>query len=750
MAINAASTLLQLSPTRPIDLGPPDDGLEVQRLKLMQQQFAETMRANRQQEEMARQREAGDQRRAELAQQVQREKIEADAAAKQEERKRALMDQFAQYRDKGDIEGIEALMPSMQAAGANIDRLGQDDSGLPTYQIDWDAAATEQAEGERLAQAMPYGPDETAVQSLDRMGALGMPMGRGNLDDPRTAAPNTTEDTFGKALAASAHYDETGEAMRQPDAPDIMGAVPKDVVDFGAMQAQAAQRLDPALGALQNAYPERYQGSVGETNAAAAGMALPAPAALEAATKLRQGPDAAMARDFAVEDDLKKKDAEQLKPLSRKDILELEQGGGKKLKEMYDNRGISDTFTRSAGAQAILDILSDDDPNNDMSIAFELPNMLGSRGAQSNKDLAVALGLDAMSTIDKIGEAIVGIIKGGFSGMRKETLMGIVRNKMEKDDDLIYEFLDAADEASKNTRDPDVRYGLDSFMKGNVPKQYRDAWAADRGIADEEEGDDGAQYDPEELPPGVKPGDMSRAGRPRPRGSFEAAAPTGSIDDDAEFQEAFDTATEAEGLNQDAIASLINTESGGDPSVQNRMGSSARGMLQFLNSTARRYGFKDSKEFAALSRTEQLPYIMRYFKDSGITKDSPPEDYALAVAAPGYVGRSDEPDTVIREYRSGTKSGDQARKQNPGWIPADGGEITVGSIIDFYNKHGEAKRSARDLDAAHAREDAEQEELDKIDAELGPEGKPDYEVIQPKKKNARNSKLDSAVLDILR
>lgn len=668
MAIDAQSALLRLSPMGPIDIGGPRDSLELERLKLMRQQFAETRRANAEQERMMRERESGEQRRAELMVQKQREADEAAAALEKEKEKRRLMGEFAKYRDAGDVEGIEALIPSMQASGANIDRLGEDEFGLPSYQIDWDGEAAAQAEEERAAQASPYGEGETAVQSLDRLGALGYPSlsERGNLDDPSISAPITTEDAYERGLAASQHYEETGEPLRQPDQADIMGAVPKNVVDFGAMQAQAARRLDPALGALQSAYPERMQDSVGKTNEAAAGMALPAPKALELAKSLRSGPDAAMADEFREEAAKEKAELEAApKPITRKEKQALIEGGATEAEKMYKNRGIDDTFSRSAGAQAIIDILEDDDPNNDLAIAFELPNMLGSRGAQSNKDLAVALGIEAMSTTDQILERINAIIEGGFTEMRKETLIGIVRNKMEKDDELIYEYLDAIDEAANNTADETVRHGLEKYAAANVPKIYRDAWLESR--ADTLGRDDEAEEPAEPGPP---------------RQGVTTVNETATVHAPAEIEEELAAQAEEAGLDPEQLLPLMRTESGSDPTVRNRMGSSAAGLFQFTDKTARAYGLKNAAEYAALPPAEQIRLGIRRFKAMGLDENSSRDDYAMANAAPAYRGRPD--DTVIAEYRSGTKKGDDVRAKNPGWIPADGGEITVGSIKAFY------------------------------------------------------------------
>lgn len=714
MPISAQNSLLQLSPVQPIDLGfGQEDELALEKLRLMKQEFAETKRRNAVMEEQARQHEAGEMRRAELSLQQQREKAEAQARAKQEEQKRALMAEFQKYRDAGDVEGIHSLVPSMQAAGMNMDYLGDDEEGLPSFQIDFDGQAAQREEDARAAQAAPYGeeappgasgsfeemyaapePTESAVQSLSRLGALGPGLTRGSLDE---APPEnlSDEDLLGRAQAASAHYEANGEAMRAPDAPDIMGGIPKNVIDFGAQQESIKRRLDPALGALQRAYPDRMQDSVGETNAAAAGMALPATKSLELAKSLRAGPDAALADQFREEAATRKeKAAKEPKPLTRSEIDALAKGGEARAKETFDNQDIPGAFSRSKAASGIVKVLTDDDPNNDLAIAFELPNMLGSKGAQSNKDLAVALGLDAMSTIDQIVEKMTRIVKGGFTEMRKESLLGIIKDRVAKDDNLVYDFLDAIDTSAKETQDPDVARGLRDYAKRNVPKVYRDAWLEDKGIdpnSAELEGG-GAQYDPTDV-------------------NEEADPNEGEPDMDTDDIEAeLEAQAKKAGLDVKRILPLMRTESGGNPKAKNQSGSSARGLFQFTDETARHFGLKDADEYAELPAAKQIELGIKRFKAIGLGKDSTAEDYDLANAAPAYVGKPD--DTVIEEYKSGTDFGDKVRAQNRGWIPADGGEITVGSIKAFYAKHrsGAAKEAAKKTDEK-ARSSADEDML---------------------------------------
>lgn len=674
MPINASQTLLQLNPIRPIDFGGGGDDLALENLRLMKAKFAEEKKQNALDENYRLMHERGEQARAELAGQQAREKAAAEARAKQEEQKRALMGEFQKYRDKGDVEGIHALVPAMQAAGMNMDYLGDDAEGLPSFQIDWDAEQAAEQEDARAAQAAPYGANETAVQSLDRLGALGPGLERGNLDTPTENLSG--EDLLGRAQAASAHFDATGEAMRAPDAPDVMGGVQRNVIDFGAQQESIRRRLDPALGSLQKAYPDRMQESVGETNEAARGMALPATETLKLAKELRAGPDAALG------DEEKARQAKEPKPLTRTEIDSIRKGGEGRAKEVFDNQDIGGSVTRTGAAQTIKRLLTDDDPNNDYGIAFELPNMLGSKGPQSNKDLAVALGIDAMSSVDKIIDVFTNMVKGGMSPERKASLVGVIDGKIERDDAMIYDYLDAIEESAAGTDDADTALGLREYAKRNIPKKWRNAWLEAKGIdpeAPSAELEGGAQYDPEDVEP------------------------------DGEIEEELATQAKAAGLDVDQILPLMRTESGGDPTVKNKAGSSAAGLFQFTDETARNYGLKDAAEYAALPPKKQIELGLKRFKDIGLGAKSTAEDFDLANAAPAYVGKPDS--TVIEQYKSGTDFGDDVRAKNPGWIPEGGGEITVGSIKAFYRKNRGEKPKDEKPKAASGKRSAKDEEI---------------------------------------
>jgi hypothetical protein len=153
----------------------------------------------------------------------------------------------------------------------------------------------------------------------------------------------------------------------------------------------------------------------------------------------------------------------------------------------------------------------------------------------------------------------------------------------------------------------------------------------------------------------------------------------------------------ARGLDPDKMLAIIGPESGGNSGAKNA-GSSASGLIQMIDSVARGYinprtdkNFESAAELRELSAAEQAPIVAKYFADRGVTADSPVEDYALAVAAPAFVGRSAERDTVV--YPKGSKE----HAANRPWWPEGGGDVTVGSLLDFYlhaGRHGHGGKPA--------------------------------------------------------
>lgn len=655
MAINPSSLLMQLNPSinslAPL-AGGGQTAQQREQLKLMREQFEETKRRNLEDERLRRESEAGERQRAQLMLQKEKEQQAAIAEAKLREQQELAYGDFYKRADERDFSGMQTAAQRLSAHGGLAESMGTDDQGRPSWRVAPNAAEYQRQRAQLAQQAAPgqlvrqsdtvapggYAPgpemDESALASLNRLNALG----------------------YGQANAG--------------------------ILDAGALIDQSREQSRPVLEALQQSYPESYQGSVGSSNRAAELLGISPLATVKEAQGLRGHVDPAVRGELDAERDLAKEERERApKPLTRQDIAQLAAGGAKQAKEMYDNRGIGDTFGRSAAAENMIRVLEDDDPTNDQSIAFELPNMLGSKGAQSNKDLAVALGMDTMSTIDQISQRLHGIIRGGFIELRKESLVGIIRNKMEQDDELIYEYLDALHEAEQQAADPDIKRGLREYADQNVSKEYRDAWAAGREGSEEP---------------------VSLGGE---RQTVSGAdAPKSKLADDADFMETFEAEALDAGLDPDDILPLIHAESGGDPSIQNKQGSSARGLIQFLDSTAQKYGFKDSKEFAALSAKEQAPYIIKYLKDSGVTADHDQGDIYVAIAAPAALNKGDDYEVYFKDAEDPVDRDRYAK--NTTWDLDGDGVITRGEIYRWGL--GERKEGGETQTASRASKQEEE------------------------------------------
>lgn len=128
---------------------------------------------------------------------------------------------------------------------------------------------------------------------------------------------------------------------------------------------------------------------------------------------------------------------------------------------------------------------------------------------------------------------------------------------------------------------------------------------------------------------------------------------------------------EKRGYPADELDAVIQVESGWNPAARNPV-TDASGLIQFMPFTLKALGWTEgTAEFRKLTSAEQAPWVGKYFDDVADRWKYPGDTY-LVVAAKGYVGRADS--TVV--YAKGSK----AWEQNKGWRPADGGDITAGSI----------------------------------------------------------------------
>lgn len=123
------------------------------------------------------------------------------------------------------------------------------------------------------------------------------------------------------------------------------------------------------------------------------------------------------------------------------------------------------------------------------------------------------------------------------------------------------------------------------------------------------------------------------------------------------------------GWELDALAAHISHESRFRADAKNPL-SSSRGLIQMLDSSARRYAGVSASQLAKMSATEQLPGIERYFD---IGKPLAGADFLILGVSrnPSLIGAADS--RVI--FRAGSS----AAKVNPS-LTDRAGNITVGSL----------------------------------------------------------------------
>jgi hypothetical protein len=651
MAINTASLLSKLNPLSPIDLG----GV-AQAMGGMAQKSAERERlalAREQFEEAKRQneRERENERIAEEGRNA-RERIigeRAQAKAQAEEEATTLAARRAaqsQFSEQVAKRDFEGA----EAYIPQLEMLGggvditRSASGFPSYRIHDDAKRDAQLEEQNQGRHW-----ETSKRELD------------------TGVFPGQEEKLGAPLAP---------------ADPITG----HVLDTGAMQQQTLQRLSPYLESQVASYPEGpYQDSAATTRKGVESLGL---SAADSATRFRT--DRAGV-DSAIKDTL---DADE--KAQPKELDEVQKSGMRKTGEgaahlTATDQKVPEALEARRNGLKLLEMFDKDDPRIHQVLGPAVMSLAGVKGAQSNVDLAETLGATRQTYLDQgLDWFRQRFAKGGFSPDQLKAIRTWVEEGVDQATMTTFNFVDAARERIKSGKEhEEERTGWRNYLL-TLPPDVREEYELFR----HDQGDDEAEGD--------VIGRSGRAGLGDPEDVAGPTVPAGEIEEELMAQ-----AADA-GLDFEQILPLMRTESGDDPTIKNKMGSSASGLFQFTDKTAKAYGLKNAAEYARLPPAKQIELGIRRFKGLGLDENSDADDYAMANAAPGYMERPDA--TVIDEYKSGSEFGDDVRAKNPGWVPEDGGEITVGSIKAFYRKHrgggGGSKKTASTATArASAKDD---------------------------------------------
>ncbi len=671
MALDFSRMLAQLSPARPIDLGSGQKSYAREQLELARQQFEETKKQHEEDNEIRRLTAANTLAAAQLGAQKAREKAAAAAAAKLQEQRLAGVQKVSDLAMAGNGQGMLAMSPVLDMLGGGLEVQGQS-NGLPRVRVIPDRAAEAQQEDAAWEKG-PHPIDqmdgsEGATQSLARMDAegLGYPSNdQGTMDtaplsnsDQTDASGLSVADRFRNVLAAG------GKPTRGPDEEDDVGGVPRDVIDMGALHSLTMKRLNPALAAAGAAYTdEASQKSAAETAKMAELSGLPMDKALEAFDKGRQAPDA-LRRTQLLTEAQQDKFRETRDDLTPKQIEEFKTMGKKDASEPFKNNDITGAANAIEAADTVTDLMKGDKRNQEKAVNY-LMMMTHNKGPQTEADALRVVGQGQLNSIEKLEEWLHGKVKGGFSVEEKNAIQEFVDMERERNEGVAYDYLDrmnarATDPTSHELR----RAGVKQFVDDNVPNWLRDKYEAQRKVEQEE--DDKA-------------------------GISRARQPTAGKDTTPDYSKMDDFDLELEGqamendLDPDKLRPIVRHETRGLKDLKNET-SGATGIIQFMPTIAKGLG-TSTEAIEKMSPTEQIPLAVKYLQGHGITADSPADDYAMAVAAPAFIGKPDS--TVVYPKSDDPKS---AWAQNAPWRPADGGDITVGDILKFYGLRGGGKR----------------------------------------------------------
>lgn len=518
----------------------------------------------------------------------------------------------------------------------------------------------------KFAESLGKGDIQGAHAQVPYMTQLGMSV---DLDGEENGLPKYSVYMSPDDAAKGRRLDTLKEENPNPYLAEGEAPTPnKNKIDMPAMHAQVLKQLNPYLDAAQASYAEPYQASVGQSANAVRGLGLPLSESIKQFQESRQSPDSLIRADMQAQSAA----GDQAARLAETQALHG-QGRIKQGYELADGAGkdvnVKDVWERRRSVALARSVLTDDSTINDYMAGAGISRMMGERGSTTEQDVARVIGAGSASWIDQVRNGLFRNVVGGLSPEQRRSLLGILAKSQGEDDSRVFGLLDnLGEEENKPDTNPEVRQGINSWRTTHIPRDLRDEWEKRKKLKE-----------PGQKPAAVKPFDME-----------EDSKAEHGVGLNQDFHTALNSEADANGVDAEKILPLINKESiGGDPAAANPL-SSARGLIQMIDEVAKSYTnprtgekFKDADEITQLSAVEQAPIVAQYFKDKGVTKDSSAEDYAMAVAAPKFRGKP--PETVVYPKDS------EAWKANRPWRPADGGDITVKSILAFYGLPKAAK-----------------------------------------------------------
>lgn len=618
MGINPSSLMMQLSPMaplQPLQFGADGGGqksMERERLRLMREEFEARKAQNARELELREMEENGRTTRERL--QLDRQRQQQEAAAAAERRKLAQSAYGAAYKavDSNDQAGVAMAANQLREFGGLAEQLGVDDQGRPSWRLGTDAAGY----GERRQQAdavtkdiatnAPEGavwlpPQVTQQATLDRLGALG-----------------------------------------------LSGLDSEGVVSMGQNADTRAAQAQPSLDAYRDAFPEGpRRDSQASVNRAAVLRGLNPTETLSGANTLGAQPGAATQAAIDAEAKLAEEQVKADKPRPKEE-QELIDYGYDRSTNAFKTQKTGDRIVSLEMADELTRLITS--PNaSDHGKAVNLMMVLGKQsGPQSDADAQRIAGNEDLSTIDQAKAWITKLVKGGKWESVQKSMVDFAARARERERAVVFSWMDSQNAAIANAKNELTAEGYKQFMR-ELPAFVLDEYKKQREAEDAEEGEAPMQGTPTATDIDLEPeeemgptGALTPAAKP---GEKRALVP---LEQDGEFMEALEAHASEAGLNVEDILPHLSFESGGDPAAANKSktkagrGSSAKGLIQMIDEVARGYGFKNSAEFAALSRAEQAPYVIRYLTDRGITAESDPGDIYVAITAPGTLEKSDD------------------------------------------------------------------------------------------------------------
>jgi hypothetical protein len=398
----------------------------------------------------------------------------------------------------GDVD--EPLVQSLDRLNA----LGYDSLGLRG-----NMAGTGVGEGQPLstedafhsAQSAARAPDEAPPPAAAEPEPTPWQPGDLAPDDPAPAPDDpgaTPYDTAGEADAAANYaepgrstpmapppglepsiFQATGRPARGPDRPDIMGSVPMNTIDTGAMQDQRKQRLGPVMDGMVKGMPGAYQAQTRANADAALAMGLPADKAVDQALKLNAPANSALASELDAERkakaaELKAIEDAKLDPKGEQVLIKYGRDAGWK---SYTTLKVGSSVSTMKMAAQVDRMLSNKDSADDDKAVNLMMSLAEQSGHQSDAD-ALRMTGGVISTWDKVKEWMHEQVKGGYGDKIKASMKDFARDVREKERTKVFSWMDSTSRTMEGANHPLVAKGYKEVLD-SMPADLLDEYAGD-------------------------------------------------------------------------------------------------------------------------------------------------------------------------------------------------------------------------------------------------------------------------------